>query len=70
MASIITIECLKTIIRNKNVFNSYMIIFFLWNTCYIRMHTIELFLFFFNFTILMKIGCANLDAAPISPLFP
>ena len=45
-ASIITINCLKKIICNKNVLNIYMIIFFLSNTCYIRMHTIELFSFF------------------------
>ena len=29
MASIITIKCLKTIIRNKNVLKIYMIIIFL-----------------------------------------
>ena len=46
MASSITIKCLKTIIRNKNVLNIYMIIIFLSSTCYIRMHIIELFSFF------------------------
>ena len=29
MASIITVKCLNRIIRNKNVFNIYMIIIFL-----------------------------------------
>ena len=29
MASIINIKCLKTIIRNKNVLNIYMIVIFL-----------------------------------------
>ena len=29
MASIITIKCLKTVIRNKNVLNIYMIMIFL-----------------------------------------
>ena len=48
MASIITIKCLNKIIRYKNVLNIYMIIIFLSNTCYIRMHTIELFSFLLN----------------------
>ena len=46
MALIITIKCLKTIIRNENVLNIYIIIIFLSNTYYIRMHTIELFSYF------------------------
>ena len=46
MASIIATKWLKTIIRYKNVLNIYMIIIFLSNTFYIRMHRIELFLFF------------------------
>ena len=70
MASIITIKFIKTIIRNKNVLNMDIITIFLSNTCYIRMHTIELFSFYLNVIISLKIGCANLDLAPISPLLP
>ena len=61
------IQCLKTIIRNKNVLNIYMIIIFgikykLYNNAHDR--TIFIFL---NIIIFLKIWCANLYAAPILP---
>ena len=46
MASIISLKCLKTIIRNENVLNIYIIIIFLFYTYYIKIHKIEPFLFF------------------------
>ena len=70
MASVITIKWLKTIIRNKNVLNIYMIIilfdkYTLYKNAYDR--TIFMFL---NVIFFLKIGCANLYAASTSPLFP
>ena len=70
MASIITIKCLKTIIRNKNVLNIHMIIIFLIKyMLYKNAHDRTIFMFS-NVIIFLKIRCANLDAAPISPLLP
>ena len=67
MASIITIKRLKTIIRNKNVLNIYMITIFLIKFMLYKNAHDRTILIFFNFIIFLKIGCANLDAAPISP---
>ena len=70
MASIITIKCLKTIIRYKNVLNIYMIIiFFIKYMLYKNAHDRTIFSLL-NVIIFLKIGCANLDAAPISLLLP
>ena len=70
MVSIITIKCLKKIIRNKYVLNTYMIIvFFIKFILYKNAHDRTIFIFL-NIIIFLKIGCANLDAAPISPLLP
>ena len=69
MALIITIKCLKTIIRNKNVLNIYIIIIcFIKYMLYKNAH--DGTIFFLNVIIFLKIGCANLDAAPILPLLP
>ena len=69
MASIITMKCLKTIIRNKNVVNLYMIIiFFIKYMLYKKAHdrTISIVL---N-VIFLKVRCANSDASPISQPLP
>ena len=65
MASIITIKCLKKIICNKNLLNIYMIIIFcIKYTLYKNTHDRTIFIFL-TVIIFLKIGCANLDAAPI-----
>ena len=72
MALIIPIKCLKTIIHNMNVSNIYIIIIF-FNQIHViygkNPHDRNIF-FFLNVIILLKVGCANLDTAPISSLFP
>ena len=68
MASNITIKYLKSIIHNKNVLNIYMIItFFIKYMSYKNAHDRTIFIFL-NVIIFLKIGCAKLEAAPISPL--
>ena len=70
MASIITIKCVKTIIRNKNVLNIHMIIiFFIKYMLYKNAHDRNIVIFF-KVIMFLKIGCANLDVAPISTLLP
>ena len=70
MASIVTIKCLKTIIRNKTVSNIYLIIItFIEYLLYRNAHDKTIFIFL-NVIISFKIGCASLDAAPISPRLP
>ena len=62
MASIITIKCLKKIIRNKNVLNIYIIIIlFIKYVLYKNAHDRTIFLFF---------ECLDLNVSPISPLLP
>ena len=56
MASIITIKCLKPIIRNKNVLNIYVfIIFFMKYILYKNAHD-RTILIFLNVIIFLKIG--------------
>ena len=51
MASIITIKCLKTIIRNKNVLNIYMIIiFFIKDMLYKSTHDRTILFFMLSFS--------------------
>ena len=70
MASMITIKCLKTIIRNKNVLKHlYKYNFFIKYMLYKNAHNRTIWIFF-SVIIFLKIGCANLDAAPISPILP
>ena len=66
MASIIIIKYLKTIFRIKHL---YDYIFFIKYMLYKNAHDRTLFIFL-NVIIFLKIPCANLDAAPISPLLP
>ena len=57
-----------TITRNKHVLNIYIIIiFYQIYMLYKNAHSRAIFISS-NVIIFMKIGCANLDAAPISPL--
>ena len=68
MGSIIIIKCLKTIIRNKNVFDIFIILFFFIKyILHKSVHDRSIFIFL-NVIIFLKIGCANLDVAPIPPL--
>ena len=53
MASIITMKCLKIIIRNKNVLNIYIIITFLIKyMLYKNAHDRTVFIFFLNYNFL------------------
>ena len=71
MALIITIKCLKTTIRKKNVFSMYMIIIFCikYILYYKNAHDRTIFIFL-NFIIFLKIACPKFDAAPISLPLP
>ena len=67
MASIITIKCLKTIIRNKYVLKIYMIIIFcIKYMLYENAHD-KTIIIFSNVIIFLKIGRFDLDTALISP---
>ena len=72
MALIITIKCLKTIIRNKNVLNIYMIIiFFIKYMLYKKARTLDRsILIFLNVIIFLKIGCADFDVEQLRDFPP
>ena len=65
MASIITMKCLKPIIRNKNLLRIYMIIiFFIKYMFYKNVHDRTIFIFL-NVNIFLKIRCAKFVASPL-----
>ena len=65
MASIITIKCLKSIIRNKNVLNIHMIIIFLIKYMLYKNAHNRTLIIFLNVIIFLKIGCANFAVSPL-----
>ena len=70
MASIITIECVKTIIPNKNVSNINMIIIFFIKYMLYQNADDRTIFFYLNVIIFLKIRTANLNTAPISSPLP
>ena len=70
MTTFITMKCLKTIIRSKNVSNIYMIIYFFIKYLLYKNADDRPVFIFLNVIILLKIGYAHLDTAPISSLLP
>ena len=70
MASIITIECVKTIIPNKNVLNINMIIIFFIKYMLYQNADDRTIFFYLNIIIFLKIRTANLKTAPISSPLP